>query len=49
MYLKLLWIFALFSGALGIGQDMKLVFEDTFESFDKTKWSHEVTMWGGGV
>ena len=47
MMSQLVRISALLSVA--IAQDMDLVFEDNFESFDTNKWSHEVTMWGGGV
>ena len=39
--------------AVAVGaQDLegyRLVWEDNFDSFDPTKWQHEVTAWGGGV
>ena len=43
----LLLMFTLLSAAFA--ENMELVFEDNFESFDTNKWSHEITMWGGGV
>jgi hypothetical protein len=31
-----------------IGSAEKLVWQDEFDNFDLSKWSHLVTAWGGG-
>ena len=34
---------------LATAQEWELIWEDNFDTFDTSKWDHEVTMWGGGV
>ena len=34
---------------LASAQEWELIWEDNFDTFDSSKWDHEVTMWGGGV